>query len=83
MTCSSIIPILVFVARPYLDIEYILAKTTNPISHETEQVKILFSDRRPFTNQLWFMVENHAGYAYTANREDLSNISLFVTSKGK
>ena len=83
MSISSIIPLLVFIARPYLEIEYILAKTVNPVSGLREQVKILFSDRRPFTNQLWFMVQNHSGFSYTANREDLSNISLFVSSKGK
>ena len=81
MSCLSLIPVLVFVARPYLQIEEILAKTVNPVSGLREQVKILFSDRRPFTNQLWFMVENHAGFTYTANREDLTSISLLVSTK--
>ena len=81
MTCLSIIPVLIFVARPYLDIEAILAKTVNPVSGLREQVKILFSDRREFTNQLYFMVINHAGFTYTANRENLTSISLLVSTK--
>ena len=79
--CNSIIPLHVFVVRKYFEVEAVLAYARNPVSCERERVQVIFADRRNFTNQLYFMVQNHAGFSWTSSRDELTSISIAVSLK--
>ena len=85
MTCLSIIPVLVFVARPYLQIEAIIATAVNPVSDQPERVKVKWANvwqkpDYPYATTKVFRVHNNAGFGWDVVRSQLTKISLLVST---